>query len=178
MRKFDLDIFIEQLVKAKRSAGRTALKVLLTVLPVCVGVAILIFVPMEFYSFAILFVVGLGWLAWYLTGMQDIEYEYALTNTDLDIDKITAKRSRKRLITIKVTSFTDYCKVSETDNTAPDQNVKVIDVSGDTGDVYAAYCSHDRIGKILLYFTPNEEFAENLKKVFPRELKQKMLRKN
>jgi hypothetical protein len=169
-----LDIFIEQLVTARKSPKRLVLKLLSIILPVLAGLSIMLFTSIHFLAFTLLLFIGFCWLAWYLSGLQNIEYEYSLTNNDLDIDKITAKRSRKRLITIKVTTFTDYRKADGDDSTG--ENVKLVDVSGQTGDVYIADCSHDKIGKIELRFTPNEDFSENLEKVFPRELKLKLSR--
>ena len=46
-------------------------------------------------------------LVWLLTGMS-YEYEYILTNDDLDIDKITGKRKRKRLITLKMNTVEEF----------------------------------------------------------------------
>jgi hypothetical protein len=170
-----LDIFNEQLIKAAKSTKRTALKALFVFLCISAGLACVLFIPMHFFAFTLAIFSASIWLAWYLVGTQNVEYEYILTNTDLDIDKITAKRSRKRLISIKVTSFTDFKKADKDNETVQNsQDYKVIDVSGDSGDVYIAKCSHNSLGKIELRFTPNAEFAENLEKVFPRELKLKL----
>ncbi|MCR5816029.1 MAG: DUF6106 family protein, partial [Ruminococcus sp.] len=42
---------------------------------------------------------GALFLAYYMTTSFDNEYEYLLTNGEMDFDKIIAQRSRKRLIT-------------------------------------------------------------------------------
>jgi hypothetical protein len=135
----------------------------------------MLFTPLQFFAFTLLIMIGFIWLAWYLAGTQSIEYEYILTNAELDIDKITAKRSRKRLISIKVTTFTDW-KIADTSGEKPHSgaDVRVIDVSGRQGDVYIAECSHNTLGRIQLRFTPNADFTENIEKVFPRELKLKL----
>ncbi len=44
---------------------------------------------------------------YYLTTKLDVEYEY-ITNGEIDVDKITAQRSRKRLITFRCGSATDF----------------------------------------------------------------------
>jgi hypothetical protein len=140
------------------------------------GIGIVLFAPIQLLSLTLLVFVGFIWLTWFLYGLQNIEYEYILTNSDLDIDKITAKRSRKRLISLSVSNFTDWKKADEV--TEKPANATLIDVSGDKGDVFIADCTHDRLGKIRLRFTPNDEFGENLEKVFPRELKLKLRQKN
>lgn len=45
---------------------------------------------------------------YYLTTKLDVEYEYIFTNGEIDVDKITAQRSRKRLITFRCGSATDF----------------------------------------------------------------------
>jgi hypothetical protein len=171
-----LDIFNEQLVRAAKSPKRVAAKILIIVLCLGTGFGIVLYAPIQLLSVTLLVLVGFIWLTWFLYGLQNIEYEYILTNSDLDIDKITAKRSRKRLISLSVSSFTDWRKAEASDEKA--QNQTVIDVSGEGGDVYVAECTHDRLGKIQLRFTPNAEFTENIEKVFPRELKLKLRQKN
>lgn len=164
-----MDVFDEQLVKSR--VKRTAVKIIIVFLfAVCAFVVLSFILP----PFSVIICVGLLWLAWYISGTQDIEYEYILTNNDFDIDKIIAKRKRKRLITVKISTFTDFYKeeTSESQNT----DIKTIDISGKTGDIYIALCTHEKLGKVLLRFTPNEEFIENLEKVFPRELKLKLRR--
>ena len=42
-------------------------------------------------------------LVWLLQGTS-VEYEYIVTNDDLDIDKIIGRRKRKRLITVSLRS--------------------------------------------------------------------------
>jgi capsule polysaccharide export protein KpsC/LpsZ len=163
-----LDVFSEQLVKSK---ARTAVKIIIVFLfAVCAFVVLSFIMP----PISVVICAGLLWLAWYVSGSQDIEYEYILTNNDFDIDKITAKRKRKRLITIKISTFTDFFKAGTAQ--LQNANVKVIDVSGRTGDIYIALCSHEKLGKVELRFTPGEEFIENLEKVFPRDLKLKLHR--
>jgi hypothetical protein len=164
-----LDVFAEQLVKS--SAKRTAVKIIIVIVfAACAFVVLSLFTM----PLSLILCAGLMWLAWFVSGSQNIEYEYILTNNDFDIDKITAKRSRKRLITLKISTFTDFYK-ADSENTEK-TNIKVIDVSGNTGDVYIADCSHEKLGKIKIRFTPSEEFIESLEKVFPRDLKLKLRR--
>lgn len=49
---------------------------------------------------AVLVLAGGVWLL----GNFNIEYEYILTNNDLDIDKVIGKRKRKRMISLDVST--------------------------------------------------------------------------
>ena len=48
-------------------------------------------------------------LVWLIQGTF-IEYEYIVTNDDLDIDKIIGKRKRKRLITVSLRSVKEIAE--------------------------------------------------------------------
>ena len=49
---------------------------------------------------AFLLLAGMGYGLWWLLTSLNIEYEYSVTNGDIDIDQITAKRKRKRIVSV------------------------------------------------------------------------------
>ena len=51
-------------------------------------------------GFSFVFVIGVFYYAYKLIKNSSIEYEYILTNNELDIDKIIAKSARKRMLTV------------------------------------------------------------------------------
>lgn len=46
-------------------------------------------------AFALLIIAGAGYGAWWLITSQNIEFEYSVTNGDIDIDQIVAQRKRR-----------------------------------------------------------------------------------
>lgn len=86
-------LFMEKIVKRKRSGLDLALNAGIIVSAVVLSLAAILFVP----SFGLFLAAGLGYGAWFLLGQRNIEFEYALTNGELDIDKIVARRRRKRV---------------------------------------------------------------------------------
>ena len=92
-----MDHYNEQLVKKETEASDIAKKILiiagtLLITGLCVySVFVFGFLPL------IVLVFGVFYLSWYLMTSTSVEYEYIVTNNDMDIDKIVGQRKRKRL---------------------------------------------------------------------------------
>ena len=81
-----MDTFVEQIVRKKKD-----LKESLIVIGVLLA-AIVLTVVMWVYLGALgaMLIVGVGYGAWWLITSQNKEYEYCVTEGDIDIDLITA----------------------------------------------------------------------------------------
>ena len=103
-----MDTFGEQLVKKATTGADWAKRIGIAVLGLVLATVLM---WLSFFTgFMILTMLAVGalfGLVWLLTGMS-YEYEYILTNDDLDIDKITGKRKRKRLITLKMNTVEEF----------------------------------------------------------------------
>lgn len=102
-----MDSFFEQIIKKKK----TALEWLLTLLVILLALALLFVVFVFVPNFLFIALVGLGYGAWWLITNQNVEYEYCVTNGDIDVDQITARRKRKRLVSVagrKIESLQPY----------------------------------------------------------------------
>lgn len=95
------DIFKEQLIKKIPSNRDMLLKALIVIATVILVIAGFMIIP----SIAPLLAAGVIFLAYYLNGMLNIEYEYIYTNGELDIDCIYAKSKRKRLFSANARDF-------------------------------------------------------------------------
>jgi hypothetical protein len=165
-----MDIFHEQIVKKPNTGLRFAATagIIVGFLIACV----LCFIFLGFlFPVNLLLIAGLIYLCWYIVTGMSIEYEYILTNDDLDIDKIIAKRKRKRLISIKMSSFSDIAVL--TNENANAGNKTLVDCAGTEYKAYACDFKHEKMGECRLVFTPSEEMLEALIKVLPRPIRQK-----
>lgn len=166
-----MDIFIEQLVEKADSKKDIALKILIGSAAVILAVGLFIVLMMfGLTPVGIVLAAGIFYGAYWLISEQEIEYEYILTNGDLDIDKIIAKKKRKRLLTIKVKSFDHFGKLSDAPE-ADDSVVTVLAASGYADEAYYADFNHDRHGKTRLIFSPNEHFREEMSSFIPSRAK-------
>jgi hypothetical protein len=165
-----MDIFHEQIVKKPNTGLR-----MLAIGGIITGFLIacaLCFIFLGFlFPVNLLLIVGLIYLCWYIVTGMSIEYEYILTNDDLDIDKIIAKRKRKRLISIKMSSFSDMAVLTNENANAGEKTL--VNCAGTEYKAYAADFKHEKMGDCRLVFTPSEEMLEALVKVMPRQIRQK-----
>lgn len=90
-----MDTFFEQIVKKKKSLSSWALIVGVVLLAV-----VLIALVWIFGILAVIATVGIAYGAWWLATTQNVEFEYCVTNGDIDVDKIVARRKRVRLVSV------------------------------------------------------------------------------
>ena len=108
------DIYLEYILKKKKTGGQKAIIAVIIFAAIIVSLALLLLIfatatalsGTQFGSFS--FSIGLVLIAfaWYgaylLMSMQNIEYEYILTNSEIDIDKIMSKQEKElRVLTLK-----------------------------------------------------------------------------
>ena len=100
-----------------------------------------------------------------------VEYEYILTLGELDIDKIVAQRSRKRLATLKLATVLEFGEVTNSLNTSSCQTV--INASANNPEItdYYLKLNHSSLGSTILIFSPTEEMLQFVKESLPRNLR-------
>lgn len=91
-----MDSFFEQIIKKRKTAADWLLMALIILLALALLFVVFLFLPEVFFLAA----VGVGYGAWWLITNQNVEYEYCVTNGDIDVDQITARRKRKRLVSV------------------------------------------------------------------------------
>lgn len=171
------DVFIEKIVKRKWgskemaiSLGGTFLAVVLIVVFLLLSVFIgqqILFYLLTIAAFAI------GYLAYrLLTGMR-YEYEYSVTNDELTIDKIIARRKRKRMYNGSCKQFTLMAPVNSDEyNQSLKQNPKMLDYrSGE--DPKAGWFILTRKDNLdtMICFEPDERFINAFRRFNPRVIK-------
>lgn len=104
-------------------------------------------------------IIGGFWLTKYLIDGTRIEYEYVVTNDDLDIDKIIGQRKRKRLITLSLKTVTEL--EPYTDSTELKADATVIAHDG-TGENLWYLISESDSGVIALLFNPDDRTSANI----------------
>ncbi len=156
----------EQLVSRPRLPEDGIKKVIIMAAGVTLGVLVLLllnaFGGALGTMFGVLIAIGIIWGAWYLMGNLNVEYEYIIADGEMTVDKITNKRSRKTLCSLKLRSAEAF-RLGE----IRDDNASVIDVCGD-GDRYSILYNDDKFGRAVLLFTPDGRTLEAVKPYLPR----------
>jgi hypothetical protein len=170
----NMDVFIERLVKKKKDTN----DILLTI-AVWVGGILLAFILLTLSGklrfigpFLIFIYAGIAYGGYILISGINLEYEYSVTNGDLDIDKIMARRRRKRIFSANIKEFDIIAKVKSEKFTDEYRNIanKIKAVSSmDSADLYFA-CVQYKGNKTVLYFEPDEKMLNAFKTSIPRKL--------
>lgn len=173
-----MDIFVEQIVRHKKSSSDYTKQ---TVALLGGVVAVLAMVYISLYLIGFLGVVGmilsLAAIAGIIYGTIriitsfNVEYEYILTNGELDVDKIIAKSDRKRLVTVDVKGFTAFGRVTQNVLDA-DYSTRIYAFS-DYAAPDACYAVFEKpdMGKTLLIFNPNDAFCRKIYDFLPADVK-------
>ena len=158
-----MDVFCEYIVKVKKNPAELTISALGIILAVILLGFSLFFLFTPFSSFVLLIDAGVVYGAYILITHYNVEYEYILTNGDIDIDKITAKRKRKRVLSFSTKEFEIVAPYKQGEN-----YTNVLDLgTRNYEDAYYAVFSKDGQKKTLV-FNPPQKMIEAMKTYSPR----------
>ncbi len=167
-----MDVFVEYMVKKQNTGKDVLLKVVYAVLGV--GLLFLAFILSPFLgmfgSIAILAGCGAVYGAYYLITSMNVEYEYIITNGEMDVDKIIARRRRKRLLTANARRFDEFGAYNHQSMASRSfaNRVYACTAPEDPGNYYAVF-NHPTLGETLLVFTPNDKVLDSMRGFIPRQ---------
>lgn len=88
------DTFVEELITVHTTGKILLAKIGVVLAVIVLTIAVFWFIPAILPLMFSIFVVG----AYFAIKFLNVEYEYAFTNGELDVDKILGKRKRKRMV--------------------------------------------------------------------------------
>ncbi len=163
-----MDSFVEQLVKKKKSAGQ-----ILAIIGIVIAAVFLLALSILFIgvvgAFAAFVIVGVFYGAWYLLTAQNIEYEYCVTNGDIDIDRIVAQRKRQRIVSVSGKKIESAGRYVPEKWTGRPMDRTVIAAPSDREDnlYYFTYHSKKR-GHTLVVFQPDDRVKDSFYEGLPK----------
>jgi len=156
-----MDIFLEKIVTRKKTAIDS-----LIIVGVIIGVIVAFFVISmipQVAQFSMFILVGLGYGAFRLITSRNIEYEYAVTNGDIDIDKIVSQRKRKRIFSARCKDFDIVAPVKSshyTQNISSFKNkIECVSSMNDEGIYF--FTLKYKGEQTVVYFQPTEKMLNN-----------------
>lgn len=161
-----MDTFYEQIIKIKLTGKAKLYIVAILVIDVILLAGLLLLTMLFAPSFAVLVVAGVAFGTYKLISLLSVEFEYIFTNGDLDVDKITAKSSRKRMVSIKCNQVEKYGEYKG--QKAPGSAQTLMYCNPDSeGKVYLI--AKDRnLGTVMLVIAPDERVREAIEAAIPR----------
>ncbi len=166
-----MDVFIEKIVKKKKSTEDSLITAGIIAGGFILAVIIIPLIPLV-NSFGIFFDAAIIYFAYYFITSLNVEYEYAVTNGDLDIDKIVSKRKRKRLFSANCKDFEILARVKSSHYTRDIQSIpkKIAAVSSiDSPDAFFATLNY-KGEKTVIVFEPDARMLDIFKTYIPRKI--------
>lgn len=157
--------FIEYMVERKK----TALDIIMAFLIFALGIIIVFFLmglPIN-GTLSALLIIGVVYVLYKFVAKINTEYEYIITNNEMDIDRIINKRTRKRIDTVNLRRVSEFgfCVNGKENRYLNDGSIQKIIACRDRSEkcAYLVY-TQDEMKKVLL-FTPNDEMKEYIEKI-------------
>ena len=166
------DVFIEHLVKKRSTVGEWLLRILLLVGAALLSIILFLFSGYlgVFQTFAFLLIAGVIYGAWYLFTGFNVEFEYSITNGEMDVDKIIAQRKRKRLISVKCKDFETFGRYKPEEHVNRSYQTRILSYDSASDDAW--YCTFHTSsgGNTLLVFNATEKMLNAMKTTMPKPL--------
>ena len=160
-----MDIYMEYIIKRKRGPRENilTLAIILSVPSLVFFAIMLALTPLA--PFVIILIAAIIVLAYYLITRLNVEFEYIITNNELDIDKITAKKTRKRIITIDLKKIDIVAPVTTNAHQHELSTVVSNTIHADRG-VYdnAYFVNFSKDGQTYrVFLTPTKKMVDTMK---------------
>mgnify|MGYP000851678877 CR=1 FL=1 len=162
-----MDLFNEKIVSRRKDGKDFAIIAGIVVLAVAVSFLVLLFLP----GIAPFLVIGVIYLGYWLITQRNIEYEYAVTNGDIDIDMIISQRKRKKVFSGNCKDFELIARVKSDKYDGQIKNCKnVKDYSShnDNADVWFIYST--QAGPAVILFEPTPQMIDCFFTFAPRKV--------
>ena len=162
MNDFAQDTFFEQIIPIRKNGkgiaaffGIWILAFILCVVIFLVGFAFL-------GSLSLLLIFGIIFGAYKLSSMLNVEYEYIITNGTMDIDKITNRSSRKRMLSFELSGVSKIEKFNP--NAPSNPKTIVMACNADDENAYLMVAEREGKGNVELVFSPDDRIKSAVKK--------------
>jgi len=167
-----MDTFMEKLVVKKKTAADYLIMAGIIIASLILILVVLSIKLLVQLGLSLILAAGIGYLAYRLITSRNIEYEYIVTNGDLDIDQIISKRKRKRIFSANCKEFDIVSPVKSNSFSQSVQSIKNrIDASSsmDSPDAYFITLNYNG-EKTLVIFEPDERMLNNFRLYIPRKV--------
>lgn len=163
-----MDTFFEQIVSIRKSGKALIIGISVWIFALLIIAFLFLFAGSLVGPFLAILIIGVGYGAWWLTSKLNIEYEYIVTNGEMDIDKIINKSARQRVSSFKLINVERVEKYNP--NLLLNVNRQNVVFACNQGDpnAYLLVASREDTKVNYIVFSPNEKVREAIKKSLPK----------
>lgn len=160
-----MDVYVEQLIAIKKNS-----KTYLCYAGITIATLILMAITlMLFGNIAIVAIFLILYGAFKLYSMFNIEYEYIVTNSTIDIDKIIAKSSRKRMTSFDLTAV---LRIEKYNGHIPSEvsNNCFFACNENDPNAYILHYKQEGQPQKAFVFAPDDRIKAGMKSTLPRHI--------
>jgi hypothetical protein len=167
-----MDVFMEKIVARKKDYKDNMMLVGIVLATLILTLVVLNVPIIRQLGIGLFLFAGLIYLAYRFITSRNVEFEYVVTNGELDIDKIISRRKRKRIFSASCKEFDILARVKSNSFSQSVQSIKKrIDASSNINSPDAFFATLNYKGeKTLLIFEPDERMLNNFKTFIPRKM--------
>ncbi len=165
-----MDVFIEQIVARKKD-----IKDMLIYTAIAAVNALVIYLSFSISILkyiVLLIILGLAYGDYFLAITRNIEFEYMVTNGDLDIDTIISKKKRKRILSVSVKDFEVIASLKSDKLTSDIQQIKNVihtESSPSADGLYFGVVNY-KGARTVVVMEPSEKVLNALRSAAPRKV--------
>ncbi|MEA4823239.1 MAG: DUF6106 family protein [Clostridiaceae bacterium] len=173
------DTFLEYIVKKAPEAKTSLLKVAIIMGTLFVCYFGMVFIMSsealaQFGSIFLLLICGIVYGAYRLITSFNYEFEYIVTNGELDIDKIIARRSRKRMCSIRPVEVEIMAPYNDEYKNQYDRGEFGLTVDASSSkyakERWFILADTKKYGRIRLLWEPTARMIDNMRTYMPRKV--------
>ncbi len=164
-----MDTYFEQLVPIKSTGKTKALFFGIWIAAILLVAACMLFLWFYIPSIALLLVFALLYGAYKLSLMLFVEYEYIITNGSVDIDKITAKSSRKRIACFELSEVQSLERYNPAKKPTGEFKKSVV-ACNPNDEAYSMIITKSNGDRLFVVYAPNERMKEASCKFLPKHI--------
>lgn len=167
------DVFIEYMVKRQKGPQTHLLRILVILAVIVVIAAVVLFgASLGVLSFfAPVIVIAAVYGAHRLLTSMNVEYEYAVTNGEMDVDQIIAQRRRKRLVTINFREVESFGRYHPEAHQSGNYQSRVIACDHPASpELWCCVARLTQGGRTLVVFNANQKMLDAIKPFLPRPI--------
>lgn len=163
-----MDVFIEKIVTKKKT-----MKDNLIVAGIILAAFVITILAFTFLGpIAPALVAAAVYFAYYFAKATNLEYEYAVTNGDIDVDKIIAQRKRKRAFSALTKDIEIVARLNSDKYTGEYKNIRkrieAVSSMEDTKNIFFMVAPYQG-EKTILFFQPDQRMLDAFKTKLPRK---------
>ncbi len=166
-----MELYTEYMVARKKTPIDVIISILTVICAAFISLIALQFIFRPVYgTFVLLAIAALWYGVYFLIGSRSLEFEYCITEGEMDVDVIKGKSRRKHLASIDIRNVeiiapttVDYA--SEYDRRGIQRKIDASKGDNNVTDFFVIFYEKEQLTRLV--FTPNESMLEMMKKLNP-----------